>query len=726
MLVYTGCTNIFKQNKAMSIKKFLLSFLALSSVSYATIAQDHHCGNVAAEKKLLEKNPHLIAPIKQLEEYLNNVDLSKLEKTRSGNYVINLVYHVLHNYGAENISDAQIYSDVKALNDNYNKRNADTSNVVSAFKNHIANVGFEFKLANRDPEGNCTNGIDRINTYKTYLADDQSKMNPWNRSVYFNIWVAHTLENVNAAAYAYKPPTAHNMFWYDGVISRHNYIGSTGTSQPDYSKTTTHEIGHCLNLDHTWGSTNDPTVACGDDGVQDTPETKGHNTCTQAALADQFCNAGIIENTQNYMEYSYCSYMFTPGQADRMLAALTSPVAQRSSLISAQSQHFAGTDGPKMDCAPKADFNANKQFTCLGNSIIFSNKSYNDTTITAADWNFGASATPATSNTITNVTTTYNTTGWKTISLNATSNAGTGAIVKNDYLYVADPVGKQIVGQINMFEDETAFNNNWVNFNYFNNQFKWQHYSLGGYLGSKCIRYRGFDDRVFPNYFTGSARSDIDELITESYDLSSLTVNNAYLNFFLTGATRASINADIDDSLVILYSTNCGATWTNWQKLTKTALINMGTINAEYNADNNAVWMAKSFPLPQAALSSNTFFKLRYRPGDLSNDVYIDNFEINSTPVSVKDLNAVGYDFELVPNPATSFSTIHINTAENADVKVFVTDLLGAKVCNFTQKIQGNTINKIELPANLFNNKGVYFVNIDINGKKSTKKMIIQ
>lgn len=710
----------------MSIKKILFSLLTVTSMGFAASAQDQHCGNVVAEKQLLEKNPQLIAPIQQLEEYLNSIDLTKLERNKRGDYIINLVYHVLHNYGSENISDQQIFSDVKALNENYNKKNADTIDVVPAFQNLIANVGFEFKLANRDPEGNCTNGIDRINTYKTYFANDQSKLNQWNRSVYFNIWVAHTLENVQAAAYAYKPPTAHNMFWYDGVISRHNYIGSMGTSQPNYSKTTTHEIGHCLNLDHTWGSTNQPTVACGDDGVQDTPETKGHNTCSAAALADQFCNPGIIENTQNYMEYSYCDIMFTPGQADRMLAALTSPIAQRSSLISAQSQHFAGTDQPKMDCAPKADFTSNKQFTCVGNPVNFVNKSYNDTTVTASAWDFGAGATPATSNTISNISPTYSSTGWKTISLTATSNAGSGSTVKNNYVYVADNVGKQIVGQVNMFEDEAAFNNNWANFNYFNNQFKWQYYNLGGYLGSKCIRYRGFDDRTFPQNLTGSAASDIDELITEAYDLSSLNVNNAYLNFFLSGATRASINADIADSLVILYSNNCGSTWVNWTKITKTALINNGTINTEFNADNNAVWMAKSFPLPQAALTSSTFFKFRYKPCDFSNNVYIDNLEINSTPVSVKNLNAVGFDFEVVPNPANSFSAIHLNSSENADVKILVTNLLGDKVCSFSQKVLSGTINKIELPSNVFNNKGIYFVNIDINGKKSTKKLVIQ
>lgn len=707
----------------MSIKKLLCTLLALTSMQWVSNAQDAHCGNVQAQKDLMHKHPELVIPIQQLEAAMNQLDVTKLEKNKRGNYVVPLVYHVLHNYGLENISDAQIYSDVKALNDYFNKRNPDTVDVILPFKHLIANVGIEFKLANKDPEGNCTNGIDRINTYKTYFANDQSKFNQWNRSHYLNIWVANTLENPTAAAYAYKPATAEFLFYYDGVMAWHSYVGSIGTSNPAYAKTTTHEIGHCLNLDHPWGSTNDPNVACGDDGVQDTPETKGHSNCN--ILWDSTCNPPIVENVQNIMDYSYCDRMFTIGQGDRMITALTSTTAQRNSLITPLSHAFAGIDGPKMDCAPKADFNVNKMFTCLGNSLTFTNKSYNDTAMTALAWDFTASGNPATSNSLTPVSASFTSTGWKNITLQATSNAGSGSIVKNNYIYVADPVGKVVNGQINSFEDETAFNNNWANFNYYNNNFKWEHYQWGGYTGTKCIRYHGFDDRTFPANTIGSAKSDVDELITEAYDLSGLNTGSAYLNFFLSGATRATVNVDMEDSLVILYSTNCGNTWTNLTKLFKTTLINNGTVATEYNP-STGVWAPKTIALPAPALTSSTFFKIRYRPSDLSNNVYIDNFEINSSPVSVKDVSATGFDFEIVPNPANSYSSIRLNASESGDVRVLITNILGDKVSAYTQKVNANVINQIEIPSNVFKNKGIYFVNIDINGKKSTKKLVIQ
>ena len=711
----------------MNLKKKIAFLIALLGVNYAELKaqeQVNKCGATEAEAALIEKNPELAKPIKELEAFLNQVDRSKLEKNKRGQYIIPIVYHVLHNYGAENITDEQIYSDVKNLNDNYNKRNADTTQVIPIFKPLIANVGFEFRLANKDPQGNCTNGIDRINTYKTFKANDQSKLNPWNRSVYLNIWVANTLENTSAAAYAYKPASAHYMFYYDGILAWHSYVGSIGTSSQYNSKTITHEIGHCLNLDHLWGATNQPGVACGDDGVLDTPETKGHSNCN--ILYDSTCHPPIIENVQNYMEYSYCDYMFTPGQKDRMTDALNSDVAQRKSLWSDQSLIAAGVDGPRVDCKPKADFNTNKQFSCIGNSIQYKNQSYNDTLMTAAEWTFDGDATPATSTSLNTVQVTYNTKGWKTSSLKSTSNAGSGTTTKSDYVYIADPVGKNVTGKIFHFEDEAEFAS-WTNFNYFNNEFKWDYYTYGGYFGTKCVRYKAYDTRTFPNNTVGSASGDIDELITEAYDLSGLSQGNAYLNFFSAGATRASINTDIEDSLIIQYSVTCGNSWVNLAKLSKSQIINNGKVTNEFFIDNTTTWDAKTFALPAQALTSNTFFKFRYRPGDLSNNFYLDNFEINSTPVSVKNINTQGYSFELVPNPATNGNSfIQLNTSESGNAKITVSNILGEKISTFDYQVNRNILNQIELPSNVFTQKGIYFVNIDINGKKNTKKLIVQ
>src|SRR6185295_16406653 len=165
-------------------------------------------------------------------------------------------------------------------------------------------IEIEFRLASIDPSGNCTNGIDRVASYRTHNADDYSKLNPWPNNMYLNIWTVSDFgpNHEGAAAYSYYPNN-NIPDGEDGVISLASYVGSIGTSSVTNSRTLTHEVGHFLNLQHPWGNTNSPGVACGNDGVSDTPITKGWDHCPGNNY--DVCTAGVDENFQNYMEYSY-------------------------------------------------------------------------------------------------------------------------------------------------------------------------------------------------------------------------------------------------------------------------------------------------------------------------------------------------------------------------------------------------------------------------------------
>lgn len=236
-------------------------------------------------------------------------------------YIIPVVVHVLHQGGPENISDAQILDAMRILNKDFNKQNADTSQVIPSFQNLIANVGIEFHLV-------C---IDRIFTPLTNSTDfDSARINQWNPARYLNIWSVKSSQPPGEAATSISPATADSFPAKDGIGILHNYFGSIGTSSPANSRALTHYAGHYLNLKHPWGGT-DPGIACGDDDVNDTPVTRGWTACPSPANAD-VCSPLIIENYQNFMEYSYCSHMFTVGQKDRMIACLNSSVAQRNSL----------------------------------------------------------------------------------------------------------------------------------------------------------------------------------------------------------------------------------------------------------------------------------------------------------------------------------------------------------------------------------------------------------
>ena len=253
------------------MKKILLAFVLAASIATVSSAQEHRCYSSEMNNQALSNDPSLVRQTQELENFIQQY--ATVERRNNGVvYVIPIVFHILHNYGAENISDAQILDEVRILNRDYRRLNADTIDLVPAFVGLAADAEIEFRLPSIDPNGNCTNGIDRIPTLLTYSANDQSKLNPWPRDKYLNIWVANSLENTGAAAYAYLPGSVPSPA-VDGILSRHNYIGSIGTSDENSSRTLTHEIGHCLNLQHPWGSTNQPGVSCGDDQVSDTPIT---------------------------------------------------------------------------------------------------------------------------------------------------------------------------------------------------------------------------------------------------------------------------------------------------------------------------------------------------------------------------------------------------------------------------------------------------------------------
>ena len=287
--------------------------------------QDHgyfQCGTDQQQAKAFAENPQLKADweareaqeiLRDQQDFANNYgrnERNSVSVQSPPTYIIPVVFHVIHDYGTENISDAQILDQMRILNEDFRKLNADTASIVSQFVGIADDSEIEFRLANIDPNGNCTNGIDRIASMETYVGDDGSKLNSWPRNRYLNVWVVRTISS-GAAGYAYLPggaPTAA----VDGIIILSTYVGSIGTGNPTTARALTHEIGHFLNLQHTWGSTNNPNVACGNDGVSDTPVTKGWTSCNLTSNA--ICTANVQENVQNFMDYSYCYRMFTAGQ----------------------------------------------------------------------------------------------------------------------------------------------------------------------------------------------------------------------------------------------------------------------------------------------------------------------------------------------------------------------------------------------------------------------------
>jgi len=297
-------------------------------------------------------------------------------------YVIPVVFHVIHDNGPENISNEQIHDAMAILNRDFRKLNSDTAQIVAGFVDVAADIDVEFRLAKRDPQGNCHSGINRIQDDLTYVGDNEMKqLINWPRESYMNVYVA--AEAGGAAGYTNYPSN-----WgagTDGIVLKHEYVGSIGTGNPYRSRTLTHECGHWLNLPHTWGSSNNPNLPdnCDvDDGVEDTPLCLG----SPVGFCDlERTTCGSLDNVQNYMEYSYCSRMYTTGQRARMRAALNSSTADRNQLWTPQNLEDTGVFEEELLC--KAEFSVDRLEVCMGEEVQFTDQSFFG--VTGWSWDFG-------------------------------------------------------------------------------------------------------------------------------------------------------------------------------------------------------------------------------------------------------------------------------------------------------------------------------------------------
>ena len=246
--------------------------------------------------------------------------------------------HVVYKTPAQNISDAQVKSQIDVLDADFRKKNADVSAVPGVFAPLADDARIEFELATTDPSGNPTNGITRTATSATEFDADTDDIksvatggaDAWPSDRYLNIWVAPSI-------FAIYNGVKHSLLGYaqfpggpaatDGVVILHSAFGTTGTAAAPFNlgRTATHEIGHWLNLRHIWG---DDGAGChGSDFVDDTPNQAGPNygkpsfpsvTCGNAPNGDMF---------MNYMDYvdDDAMMMFTSGQVTRIQAALDGP-----------------------------------------------------------------------------------------------------------------------------------------------------------------------------------------------------------------------------------------------------------------------------------------------------------------------------------------------------------------------------------------------------------------
>jgi hypothetical protein len=307
--------------------KKLLFGLGLTLLSLQAAQAQRTCSTMPNLERLEQQYPGTKARLNKLDREIAAQTPQNNVRAAASVITIPVVVHVIYANTTQNISQAQIQSQIDVLNEDYNKQNPDTVNIPAPFKRLAADMQIRFEMANRDPNGNPTNGITRTaTTHGAFMDDDAMKFDSlggkdaWDRSRYLNIWVCNL--GWGLLGYAQFPNSGPAAT--DGVVIGYQYFGRTGTVSRPFNKgrTTTHEVAHWLGLYHIWG---DEPACFDDDLVNDTPLQKGENYgCPRYPLVNGAGAACTGFNTNgamfmNYMDYvdDACMMMFTTGQKNR-------------------------------------------------------------------------------------------------------------------------------------------------------------------------------------------------------------------------------------------------------------------------------------------------------------------------------------------------------------------------------------------------------------------------
>jgi hypothetical protein len=261
----------------------------------------------------LAADPTLVLRMNEIEAFTQKVRLTR--RLVNGKIEIPVIVNVLYRTAAENISDAQIQSQIDVLNDDFNATNSDFNSVPALFSGVATNVGISFVLE----------GINRKATTKTSWGTrdvmKQTKrggLDPTSPTTKLNIWACTIGGGI--LGYAQFPGGSSAT---DGIVIDSNYFGLSSAASYPYNlgRTASHEVGHWMNLRHIWGD-----ATCGSDLVSDTPS---HNTANYGVPAYPHystCTGTPVEMTMNYMDYTddRGMYMFTDGQKARVDALFVS------------------------------------------------------------------------------------------------------------------------------------------------------------------------------------------------------------------------------------------------------------------------------------------------------------------------------------------------------------------------------------------------------------------
>ncbi|MFN0174982.1 MAG: M43 family zinc metalloprotease [Saprospiraceae bacterium] len=341
----------------------------LSQTSGAPCGVDYWLEKSLQDPVLFQKHEEYEKGILQVfEQQKTSPDQSGMVKT------IPVVVHIVHDGGAENLSDAQAQQAISWLNQAL-------ANQGYFDRGSGADCGIQLCFAQRTPDGQVTNGITRNQSPLTVMQMETQdhlvkNINRWKPKDYVNIWVVRSIcsSNYGCNVYGYSNyPSSHGSN-SDGIM-----IEAAFVTDPEKVSGLAHELGHYLGLYHTFeGGCNNNNCLTQGDRICDTPPdqstaslpcTETFSSCATDTQSGPF-SSDQPDMTQNFLDYGLlaCFHDYTPDQATRMNATLD---GIRKSL-----QESKGCL-PPCPAPTVAGFTANVTTIAVGGTVNFSNTSQN-------------------------------------------------------------------------------------------------------------------------------------------------------------------------------------------------------------------------------------------------------------------------------------------------------------------------------------------------------------
>ncbi len=696
--------------------KRIITALALVGVfSIKLSAQFHHehsCGTELLYQQMLKDDPSLAA---KREAYSNEARAAaKNPSRRAAKYTIPVVFHVIHTGGSENISREQILDQMRVLNQDYNFLNPNRSKIRSQFTAVAADCQIEFKLANIDPAGKCTDGINRVySPFGVEVDQANAKVKSlvrWDYTKYLNIWVVTSIGSSGQGitlGYAVFPFATSALV--DGIVMRHDRVGTIGTAVPgDSGRTLTHEVGHWLGLFHTFqGGCNSQ------DNCDDTPPVASTFTNANCPANGNSCatdNPNLPDQWENYMDYSDggCMAMFTLQQKAIMHNYLGK--TPRSNNVSAANLLATGIT-PNTATPPTAAFTSSNRVVCAGEPVTFYDVSCK-ATVTARSWTLTGSSSP--SSTAESPLVVYQTPGKYAVSLTVQNAKGSNTSTVTDYIEVIGQESALYPNAEEKFESDPAGRG-------------YLHISPAGsrWTLAQTVAYTG--TKSYQAAITSSTTAGtVFSFRTPSYDLSKLGKLGlpARLSFYAAYALPTA-DAAVTETLRVYVSTDCGNSYRQILERAGTGLAySGGTSKPGFVPANTSQWKLFSIPsfsaLNRLDTAKNAIFRFDVI-SNAGNSVWIDDINVSQWFSGTQTLETDAVKAAIYPNPARDHATLELNLTEAMPITVDICDVQGRVVKSISKNFMPVGKSLITMGNPSVDNGTIYLVRIQTRNGFITK-----